>query len=621
MKYSVKTIATLLLTCIFFIPLLHANNEEYAVIFVHRLKKSTNSGTTFELLFNDETIGTFKGINTVFSTQAKDDWIVAKRLPGKFMLRIMEGSQTTGEIAINAKAGKHYFIEFDPSAAYGYKSVKLLSQKEGIEQVQGADPKNMQYAQSDLRQVVRDIQTNTLASDQENAVIFIHRLKKSTNSGTTYKVFFNNDKIGKFKGVFKAVSTKSKEDWIVTKYPPGPFLLRLVENKGNEEKETLQINAKSGHYYFVEFDPSAAYGYKSLKLLSQKAGYQQVIDTDVDKMQLTHDELKSVVSSIDYESMLALSSDNETQQKTAKQSKKTAKQTPTEKTHTSQENQPKDQASGTETETSTFVADIGKNIPEHNINKPYRFALIIGNEDYSSYQTDLSAEVNVAYARRDAKLFKEYAQSVLGIPEKNIIFELDADAVTMKRAVNKLKLVIKNTQGKADVFVYYAGHGLPHEQTKAPYLMPVNVSGGDLQFAVSLKELYKSLRKYDSKRITVFLDACFSGGARNQGLVAARGVKIKPRKNTLDGNIIVFSASSGAQSSLPYEEKQHGLFTYYLLKKIQETKGNLNYGELGNYLKEKVGIQSVLINNKEQNPQINISRALKDSWKNIQLTE
>ncbi len=265
--------------------------------------------------------------------------------------------------------------------------------------------------------------------------------------------------------------------------------------------------------------------------------------------------------------------------------------------------------------------NVDMNIPKTGKSFPYRFALIMGNEDYQSNQPNLNSEINVAFAKKDAETFKKYAIHVLGVPEENIVFELDADAVSMNRAINKMNLIIKNTSGKAEVFVYYAGHGLPHEVTKEPYLIPVNVTGSDLQFAIKLKDFYRKLNEYPSEKVTVFIDACFSGGARDQGLIAARGVKIKPKDTYFEGNLMVFSASSGNQSSLPYKEKQHGLFTYYLLQYLKETKGDITYGQLADYLKEQVGLRSIIVNNKEQNPQTNVSPSLQDKWEHMKLVE
>lgn len=260
-------------------------------------------------------------------------------------------------------------------------------------------------------------------------------------------------------------------------------------------------------------------------------------------------------------------------------------------------------------------SDVDINIPVSGTYKESTYALIIGNEDYESYQMGLSEEVNVAFAVNDARIFKTYCQNTLGIPEINITLLTNARAVDMHRAVDKINLLAKNAQGEAEIVFYYAGHGLPDESTKEPYLIPVDVSGKDLKFAIALSDLYEKLNEHPTRRITVFLDACFSGGARNQGLVEARAVKVKPKENVLLGSIIVFSASSDEQSSLPYKDKQHGIFTYFLLKKLQETAGELSYGELADYLVKKVGINSVLINEKEQNPQVSVSQSVQEEWK------
>jgi hypothetical protein len=265
-------------------------------------------------------------------------------------------------------------------------------------------------------------------------------------------------------------------------------------------------------------------------------------------------------------------------------------------------------------EKETSGIDVDVEIPHTDRYHKFTYALIIGNEDYHSYQSDLSEEVDVDFARHDARIFKKYCHLTLGIPEKNITLLIDARAIDMHRAINKLSLLAKATRGKGEFLVYYAGHGLPDEKTKEPYLLPVDVSGKDLQFAIQLRDLYDKLTKYPTERVTVFLDACFSGGAREQGLVTYRGVKISPKKQKLKGNLIVFTAASGQQASLPYREKQHGMFTYFLLKKLKKTKGKLTYGELAQFLISEVSINSLLINEKEQTPYVNYNPSIDRNW-------
>ena len=272
-------------------------------------------------------------------------------------------------------------------------------------------------------------------------------------------------------------------------------------------------------------------------------------------------------------------------------------------------------ASRSEKPSTTYTAsDVDINIPKVEIEYPYRFALIIGNEDYNTHQRELGNEINVDFARNDALSFQKYSTSVLGIPEKNVTLLLDATSASIWQAVDKINKLIKVSNGKAEVFFYYAGHGLPDEVTKEPYLIPVDVSGGNLTYAIKLNEVYAKFTEFPSQKVVVFLDACFSGGARNQTLLAARGVKVKPKYDALTGNIVVFAASSDEQSSLPLKEKQHGLFTYYLLKKLQETKGDVTLSELSDYIYENVSLNSILVNNKEQSPQTLFSISVEGKW-------
>lgn len=259
-------------------------------------------------------------------------------------------------------------------------------------------------------------------------------------------------------------------------------------------------------------------------------------------------------------------------------------------------------------------ADIDNNIPLSDKINEQTYALIIGNEDYKSYQPDLNTEVNVLFAKRDAFLFKEYVTKSLGVPEKNVNFLLDATYGQISQAISKINLIAKTTNGNAKILFYYAGHGMPDEQSKEPYIIPVDISGAFVSNGIKLKDVYFKLTEFPVQNVFVFLDACFTGGARNESLIAGRSISIKPKEQLLKGNIVVFSASSGNQASLSYTEKKHGMFTYFLIKKIKESGSDLTLKELNDYIKEKVALESLLINSKEQNPQTNTSTSIIDKW-------
>jgi hypothetical protein len=263
---------------------------------------------------------------------------------------------------------------------------------------------------------------------------------------------------------------------------------------------------------------------------------------------------------------------------------------------------------------ASLSSDVDKNIPVNRTKLPYRYALIIGNEDYARYQTGLNTEANVEFARNDATIFRDYAIKTLGVDEINTHLLLDATTGEISQKIDLVSKLASKTGNQAEIVFFYAGHGLPDEETKTPYLIPVDVTGTNLSAAIKLEDIYKKFAESGAGKVTVFLDACFSGGARDAGLIAARGVKVKAKENLITGNIVVFTASSGEQSAMPYKKEQHGMFTFFLLKKLKETKGNITYKELGDYISGNVSIESLRVNQKEQDPKVNVSPVIENVW-------
>jgi len=268
---------------------------------------------------------------------------------------------------------------------------------------------------------------------------------------------------------------------------------------------------------------------------------------------------------------------------------------------------------------ASLTSEVDKNIPVNRTKHPYRYALIIGNEDYVRFQRGLDTETNVEFARNDASIFKDYAVKTLGVNEINAHLLKDATTGEIYQKIDLLSKLASKSGEQAEIIFYYAGHGLPDEQTRSPYLIPVDVAGTNLDAAIKLEDVYKKFAESGAGRVSIFLDACFSGGGRDAGLLAARSVKVKPKENMIQGNLVVFTASSDEQSALPYEKEQHGMFTFYLLKKIKETQGDISYGELSDYISQNVSLESLKINQKEQDPAVNVSPSVQGSWQSWNL--
>ncbi len=265
---------------------------------------------------------------------------------------------------------------------------------------------------------------------------------------------------------------------------------------------------------------------------------------------------------------------------------------------------------------ASLRSDVDKDIPMGLPKMSKRYALIVGNEDYANFQEGLDREVNVDFARNDAIVMAEYVEKTLGYPKENIIVLKDATRLKMSQAIDVLVDLAKGSNGQAELLFYYSGHGLPDEVTKDPYLIPVNVSGAQVTEGYAVSELYRKLSLHPTKKCTVILDACFSGGARNKELVAMKGVKVKASVSNVPNNLVVMTSSSGQESSAVFRDKQHGLFTYYLLKSLKESKGNQSYQATWNEVRERVALEATRMN-KIQTPQLLLGSGLQiknETW-------
>lgn len=258
-------------------------------------------------------------------------------------------------------------------------------------------------------------------------------------------------------------------------------------------------------------------------------------------------------------------------------------------------------------------SDVDKAIPVSSFPNENLFAFIIANENYP--------DAPVPFALNDGRIFKEYCLKTLGIPDKNIRMFEDATYGNIIAAVEQVKQIADAYEGEAGAIIYYAGHGVPDEKRSSAYLLPIDGNPSDVaSTGYSLEHFYSTLSEMKLKNITVFLDACFSGAKReDEMLLAGRGVAIKVKEEAPKGNMVVFSAATGDETAHQLEEKGHGLFTYFLLKKMQETKGQIALGELAEYVTKQVKRQSVVINNKKQTPTVIPSATMADKWRLRQL--
>ena len=243
------------------------------------------------------------------------------------------------------------------------------------------------------------------------------------------------------------------------------------------------------------------------------------------------------------------------------------------------------------------------------------YALIIGNQNYRFVS-------DVPYAIHDARVFSEYCKKTLGIPVNNIHITEDATKhMILEEELYDWVSTIPNRENKK-LIVYYAGHGVPDIKNKnKAYILPTDVRGTHPQYGISLDDFYADLGEMGFAQTTVFLDACFSGINRNnEGVTEGlRGVEIEAEEGTLSGgSLVVFSAAKGNETAQGFPDQGHGLFTYYLLKEIQTSGGDVDFGRMSDNIQSNVSEKAKELKlRKKQTPTTTPSERISESWRNL----
>ncbi len=233
---------------------------------------------------------------------------------------------------------------------------------------------------------------------------------------------------------------------------------------------------------------------------------------------------------------------------------------------------------------------------------PNAVALIIGIEAYSRLP-------QAQYADSDATHFYDYASQSLGVPPHKIKLLTDTKANRIDLLLAMRSWMRTEVNGKSDVYIFFAGHGLASADGSKTYLLPADGDRDLLDETSILRDDLIASAK-GAKTITLFLDTCYSGGTRtNEVLLAdARPIAIVPDKSALPSNVTVLAAASGSQLSSTYEAAQQGLFSYWLMKGLEgdadtNKDKKITTGELHEYVARQVGPMAQR-RNRQQNPQL-----------------
>ena len=237
-----------------------------------------------------------------------------------------------------------------------------------------------------------------------------------------------------------------------------------------------------------------------------------------------------------------------------------------------------------------------------------QWAVIIGVGGYES-----TAVPKLRYPVADADAVYQTLIASGGFKKENILLLTDKTErkPTLRNIKWALGTFLARSAHKNDlVVIYFAGHGASEVDQRgverdglSKYLVPADADPDDLySTALPMDEMQNVLARIEAERVTVFLDACYSGaaGGRTFASTKTRTVNVDDifleRLTRSKGRAIV-TASRPSELSVELPELGHGIFTYYLVRGLEgyadlNRDGIVSLQELYEYLTQEVGRKS-----------------------------
>lgn len=265
------------------------------------------------------------------------------------------------------------------------------------------------------------------------------------------------------------------------------------------------------------------------------------------------------------------------------------------------------------TKNSHLVFPALKNVGEGGI------AVIIGNEEYEG------GFPNLQFAKNDMKLMTELLTKSFGFLNKNIIYLPNVTKTKMDSWFGtkddfQQQLYNKIVPGVTkEIWLYYVGHAGPNgnnpDDKRAFLILKDTEKSAVSATGYPLETLYKNLDRLPVEKVTVVIDACFSGHALGYNNAATINIEdVLKKAPTLLQKGVVLTASENNQFAIRDETRKHGLFTYELVNAICNGKesdlnkdGKVSYEEIINKLNDPLkGVPAMARDqNKQQSPTVN----------------
>jgi WD40 repeat protein len=220
---------------------------------------------------------------------------------------------------------------------------------------------------------------------------------------------------------------------------------------------------------------------------------------------------------------------------------------------------------------------------------PKLYVLAVGVSKYAN------EKFNLNFSDKDARDFVSTMMAQKGFLYREVIVKsLLNERATKDEILDGLDWIRKETTSNDVAMIFFSGHGV-NDQNNYYYFCPYNVDPERLlRTGVAFSDIKNTVSAIAGKAL-FFVDTCHSGNSI--GMAGRRGgldinIVINELSSAQNG-VVVFSASTGSESSYERPEWNNGAFTKALIEGLNGaadflSKGRITYTMLNVYVTERV---------------------------------
>ena len=224
-----------------------------------------------------------------------------------------------------------------------------------------------------------------------------------------------------------------------------------------------------------------------------------------------------------------------------------------------------------------------------------RWALLIGIEKYDDEEIN-----SLRYTVSDVKaLHQVLVDKERGMFKSEKVKLLTSDAEDKRNKPTKVNILFylkewlgQNVKGEDTVLIYFSGHGAVWGTRK--YLLPMDTDTFYMPaYAIDNREFIEGIDNLKSQKVITILDSCHSGGVSRAG----KGIgdflpsDFYTEFEASEGKVTLASCK-GNEQSFEWPDKQHGVFTYYLIEGLKGAANKddqaVTFSEVAQYVEQNV---------------------------------